>query len=228
MTQELIGLIRQNASAYFWETCRYFIGWWLHLTMLLPSIYTLFIIPLLRHSWASPVSDDLSLTSFDILDPISETLSDASVDPNLYLDSLSSSSSGSDLNLFEPLEQTADPGWPEDLGVVTVADNYCPVVNGQSRKRDGTTCPAPGAVTLPTLGIFGDPNDEDIITQSEEDKKKNPNICSEIMFFFGRIFDVCCNGPFGPYVIDTDVRLIYNYISDCRLGKFKLDIPCSG
>lgn len=183
----------------------------------MPSVIILLFIALLRyHSWAGPVPEELS-ELFD-LDP--ESISKASLDPDVYLNSMSSSSTESDLIWFETSGQTNDLLAFDDSGLEAGANDNCPI--GQSRKRNGETCPATGLVEFPSFGIFGDYNEEELDSAAKLNSQgRNENICSELLFFFGRVFDVCCNGPFGPFVIDSDVRLIYSWISDCRLGMSK-------
>ena len=185
----------------------------------MPSIILLLFIALLQyHSWASPVPDESS----DLFDLDPESISKASLDPNGYLNSMSSSLSESDLSLFETSGQPNDLIAFDDSGLGAGANDNCPINNGQSRKRDGKTCPATGLIEFPSSGIFGDYDDEELDSVEPDPQGRNENICSEIFFFFGRVLDVCCNGPFGPFVIDPDVRLIYSWISDCRLGMSKL------
>lgn len=38
------------------------------------------------------------------------------------------------------------------------------------------------------------------------------------VLIFDRVIEVCCDGPFGPFVIDKRVRLIYKYIDLCNIG----------
>lgn len=87
------------------------------------------------------------------------------------------------------------------------------------RKRNDAICPAPEMP--PNLGIFVD-EDTDADTYNAEDSLttgggQKPE-CEEKVPALGRIFDVCCNGPLGPFAIDHRVRLVYNYIGGCRLG----------
>ena len=184
----------------------------------------LFILLLTFNSWASPVLDESSFNSRDLFDSVSGSISEESLDSNLYLNPLSSSQFESDSSLFEISEQTDNLLTFDDTGLLASVNDNCPLNNGQSRKRDGKTCPASGLVDFPSSSrTFGDYNEEELDPQGELDsEERNWNICSEILFFFGRIYDVCCNGGFGPFVIDPDVRLIYSWISDCRLGMFKL------
>lgn len=186
---------------------------------MMPSIQVLLFTVLLQHrSWASAVPDEPS-EIFD-LDPGS--IYKESLDPNVYLNSIGSFQTGSDLSLFENSAQSNDLIAFNDSDLGAGADDNCPVNSGQSRKRNGMTCPAPGSLESSSFGIFGDHNDEELDALEEVGSDgRNENICSEIFFFFGRIFDVCCNGPYGPFVIDDDVRLIYSWISNCRLGMSK-------
>lgn len=183
--------------------------------MLFTLLRTLLSLLMLLCSGANPVADDLSLDSLDIFSSPSESQSEASLNPGVHLDTLSS---GSDLGVPFTLEGTTD----QDSVLIGAED--CLTVNGQLRKRDGAICPAPRVVESSNLGIFGDSDDEDLVPPTEEERKRDPLLCTEIWLFFGRIFDVCCDGPYGPFVIDPDVRLIYNYISNCYDGKFKLGI----
>lgn len=179
----------------------------------MPSVIALLFIMLLQHRcWANPVLDEPS-EIFD-LDP--DSISKESLDPNVYLNSVGSSQPGSGLSLFESSAQSNDLIAFDGSGLAAGVDDNCPPNNGQSRKRNSMTCPATGSTGSPSFGIFGDYNEEEL--DSLEEDPRDLNICSEIFFFFGRVFDVCCNGPYGPYVIDEDVRLIYSWISDCRLG----------
>lgn len=188
--------------------------------MPLSFVLMLFVLLLLQLSWASPVPDDSSVSSLDSLDPFTESKTEASLDSNLLRESLNPLESGSDIELFELSGQIDGLVASADSELILVADEYCPITNGRSRKRNDVTCPAVGVPS--GSEIIGDYNDDDL----DMERKKNPNelpgrepnICSEIMFYFGRIFDVCCNGPFGPFLLDPDARMIYNWISDCQLG----------
>lgn len=176
----------------------------------------LFIVLLQHQSRASPVPNESSLNSRDLFDPASEeSIAKESLNPHSYLNSRSES----DTNLFATSEQPNGLTLFDDPRLTASTDDSCPI-SGQSRKRDGgMICPAPGSLESPSSGIFGDHNEEELDQQAELDSDgRNPIICSEILFFFGRIFDVCCDGPYGPFVIDPDVRLIYSWISDCRSG----------
>lgn len=192
----------------------------------MPSVIIMLIILLWQHSsWASPAPDDSSFNSLDLFDPASESFSHASLDPNLSLDPLGSPQSESDMGLFGIFGQTNGLVASEDSGLVAGADDNCPLINGQSRKRNGETCTVPGLILPPGSEIVGGHDDEDLGLQGGVDLEgPNPMICSEIMFFFGRIFDVCCTGPYGPFAIDPDVRLIYSWINECRMGMFKSNI----
>ena len=185
----------------------------------MPYIIALLFIMLLQHrSWANPALDEPS--EIFNLDP--ETVSQESLDPNAYLNFVGSSQPGSDLSLFENSAQSNNLIASDGSDLVAGADDNCPANNGQSRKRNSMTCPATGSTGSSSFGIFDDYNEEELDSLGEDGSDpRDVNICSEIFFFFGRIFDVCCNGPYGPFVIDKDVRLIYSWISDCRLGMSK-------
>lgn len=188
-------------------------------SLMMPSIIVLLFIVLLQsHSWASPGPDE----STDVFDLDPESIFKESLDPDVSLNSISFFQPESDLNSYENSVQTNDLIAFDDSGLGAGANNDCPVNNGQSRKRNGVTCPASGPIEPPPLGIFGDHNDEELdsVVKVGSDER-NENTCSEILFFFGRIYDLCCDGPFGPFVIDLDVRLIYSWISNCRRGMSK-------
>lgn len=203
-----------------------FIAYGISLVMPLSCILILVVLLLLQRSWANPVPDDSSSSSPNSFDLFTESSTEASLDPNLYLESLNPSKSGSDIELFHPSGQVDGLVASADFEPILVADDYCPTTNGRSRKRDSGSCPAPGVEVPLGSEIIGDYNDDDL----ERDRQKNPNelpgrdplICSEIWFYFGRIFDVCCNGPFGPFILDPDARMLYRWISDCQLGTFFL------
>lgn len=183
--------------------------------MMLSVFIMLFTVLSQYQSWGRAAPDESS----DLFDLDPESISKESLDPNVYLNSVSLLQSESDTSLFENPGQNNDLIAFDDSSLSAGVDENCPVNNGQLRKRNGMICPAPGSLEAPSFGIFGDHNEEELDTLEELDSdKRDKNICSEILFFFGRIFDVCCNGGYGPFVIDPDVRLIYSWISDCRLG----------
>lgn len=98
----------------------------------------------------------------------------------------------------------------------TGTEGYCSSQK-RKRKRNDANCPIP-KVPISLEIHEGDPDtplDSEILSTTTD--KKNPE-CEERIFGFGRSFDVCCNGPLGPYGIDYRARLIFNWIGDCRLG----------
>lgn len=159
--------------------------------------------------------------------PSSESYGDVteSSDPNFDLNSLSLLSDGSDSYGLGSSEQSNDLVSLNDINLAAAVDDECFVNNGQSRKRDGVACPAPGITKFPS-GIFQDEEDDFELDKDGLDSQgRSPYLCGDIGFLFGRIFDVCCDGPFGPFKIDPGARLIYNWISTCRLGMFELNVP---
>lgn len=102
------------------------------------------------------------------------------------------------------------------------ADDSCAVPNGQSRKRmrkrDGGVCDAPG---VPSRSENTEAGDQ--VTENRNLPLAYPEfdffVCGKSWPFFGRRFDVCCTGLFGPFLLDPGARLVYRWISDCRLGR---------
>lgn len=201
----------------------------------MPFLDIILCILLLQGSYVSSVAQISGFNSRDILDS-STDFAETSMDPiPLFGDSMEF-----DPDLASPSVSiaSADPMGTElgdepgaGLGVTSLNSNnlhmaanfdlvdivgYCSS-QSRKRKRNDASCPQ---LEIPTsLGL--NDNDPEIPLDSEiplsEAEKKFPE-CEERLIFFGRVFDVCCKGPLGPFGIDDRARLIYNWIGDCRLG----------
>lgn len=195
---------------------------------------------LLQRSYANSVLQNSGLDSRDILDSPAY-FTEASMGSNLLLDdlmeydpNLASSVSLTGANIIQP---ESDVGLLTNLNVTAfksddlfisadfdllVTDDYCSTQspNGK-RKRNSASCPVPKVP--PKLDIQDDdsPTQPEAATISPSGDEKNPE-CEEKVFGLGRTFDVCCNGPYGPFAIDDRTRLVYNWIGDCRLGVSRI------
>lgn len=190
---------------------------------------------LLQGSFVNSVAQISGLNSRDTFDS-STDFSEVSLDPILFLDDsmqsgLSLASPPISIASADPLgiEFENEPGTGLDVtslnsNDLVMAANIEPIdtmgyCSSQSRKRKRNVASCPIQQVPTSLGLYGDddselPLDAEIPSATEN---KFPE-CEERIFGLGRIFDVCCKGPLGPYGIDGRARLIYNWIRDCRLG----------
>lgn len=181
---------------------------------------------LLQGVYVSSVAQILGLNSRDIFDS-STDFSEVSMDPILASPSTSIASADS-----TRIELDNEPGTGLDVTSLNSNDllmvaNIDPIDTGgyclsQSRKRKRTDASCPVQEVPTSLGLYDDdlesPLDSEIPSATE---KKFPE-CEENFFGLGRVFDVCCKGPLGPYGIDSRARLIFNWIGDCRLGMLSI------
>lgn len=188
---------------------------------------------LLQGSYVSSVAQISGLNARDTFDS-SIDLAESSMDPIPLLDD----SMESNLDLASPsisiasaelmgIEFDNELGTGLDVASLNVNDlmaanidpvdtvGYCSS-QSRKRKRNDASCPAPEVPT--SLGLYEDdpemPLDSEIPSTTEQTFRE----CEEKILGFGRVFDVCCKGPLGPFGIDSRARLIYNWIGDCHLG----------
>lgn len=154
---------------------------------------------------------------------------------NLDLKDPSSVDLDSDIDLFDDGLGELDNGsvLTADSGVVDMND-YCPTINGgQSRKRNAECRPAKtpasnNMLTLPNL-LPSETDEEKNDPEREENKnapspRKGPGYDMDKCIKHGKIpilmrtWDVCCDGPRGPFSVDKYARLIYFHIENCELG----------
>ena len=189
---------------------------------------------LLQGLYLSSVAQISGLDSGDIFDSSSD-FSEVSMDPILLLNDPMES----DLDLPSPstsivsadsmgIELDNEPGNRLDVTSLNsndllMAGNIDPIdpvgyCFSQSRKRKRTDASCPVQEVPTSLGLYDD--DPELRLDSEipsTAEKKFPD-CEEKVFGLGRVFDVCCKGPLGPFGIDSRARLVFNWIGDCRLG----------
>lgn len=170
----------------------------------------------------------------DTFDPSANLITGLHEDGNFYLDDssgMNTGTSGSDDNLFADYGDTAVDSNELLLtagSVLVFVDDDCLTPNGGLPKRDGASCPTGDAslqLTLPAFQespLLSEPGD-DSKNEDENPTKTNGydmNRCSAhgIFSLLNRVIDVCCDGPRGPWRIDRQTRLIYDWIKGCRIG----------
>lgn len=167
-------------------------------------------------------------------------------DDNLFTDSSLNDSNDIALTTgdMEGLELIGDNGCPTSFNGKSRRRKR----DGASCPNPGTV-PLLTLPTLPFLNDGMEPNgqdnndDEQLPGQTPEEKPKknklyggyydeNPapfepktdnydlNKCPGLYYIIARLVDVCCDGGFGPFVIDKKVRLIYDWIDKCEMGKY--------
>lgn len=199
-----------------------------NISTVMPSLESLLIIFLLQFSEIKSTLHGSHLHARDVFDT-SADITEVSLDPDFNLgdsteyDPNSSISfagaadigSGSDIEPLTDLSTTSPKSndflAASNLELVNYGDSC--VSPSRKRKRNNASCVAPNLLPL---------NDEQPSIQPEANPlstsvKVYPG-CEDRLIGFGRIFDVCCNGPLGPFAIDNRVRLVYNWIGDCHLG----------
>lgn len=154
-------------------------------------------------------------------------------------DSLGASLVGSapDINLFDDSSDLSSETNGFALTSLIGGDADCPVLDGKSRlrKRDGLACPSQdlpmAPLSLPELPLQSDGKEKvssvrEISSPTIPRKAENYDMdkCRGLpLIDFYRLIHVCCDGPTGSFVIDSQLRVLYKWIETCRMGTSRMD-----
>jgi hypothetical protein len=134
---------------------------------------------------------------------------------------------GLETELFPDLDETsADPNGfllSSDIDP-SLATDYCTTSISPSRKRNGVCLDESINVDKPEIILPNVDNSYGIEETSDEDLDSpflDFHKCSFFLFGIKRTLDLCCDGPLSDkFRIDQDVRIIYNWIGNCRDSGF--------